>query len=114
MATIIEFPGNLSRQSQTEGELRQMLKGIGADDELVEYAAQRFRLLQSNQREISRIQLSFINSIDQAELKNIGDQIEASLKMIDERYLNLLSSLKSQLLFAEIKLFQYERERRKV
>lgn len=113
MGDVLEFP---SRQAQglayLDRQVRSMLENRGADEQLIEFAAAQLTSIYGELSESEQYQFSIelppgITAAERDELKR---QIDAGLEGIRQENHALLVKLVAQLVLAELRLFQHERE----
>lgn len=113
MGDILEFP---SQQAQglayLNTQLRKLLHGKGADQQLIDFAAEQLtqtyaQLSESEQYSFS-IQLPA--GLDDHESDQLSQQINAGLEGIRAENHALMIKLVAQLVLAKVQLFQHERD----
>ena len=112
MADILEFP---SEQAQglafLERELRQLLATKGADEKLIDFAANQLTVIYSQltDSEHYRFTVSLPDQLNSADSDDLYQQINAGLEGIRKQNHALLVNLVAQLVLAEVRVFQLER-----
>ena len=113
MGEVLEFP---SQQAQglafLERELRHLLAAKGADEQLIDYATGQLtdiysRLSGSEQYSFS---VELPAGLAEAERRALEEQINAGLAGIRRENHAVLLELAAQLVLAELKLFQHQRD----
>ena len=112
MATILQFPSaRIQGLSFLEDQLRDLLRGKGADEELMDYAASTVRDIY--QRNVAEENYSFSLSLpeDTSEhsAENLQRQIESGVAGIRAENHSIIIRLIAELALAEVKLFQLQR-----
>ena len=113
MATLLQFP---SQQVQgltfLEEQLRELLAGRGADQELMDFAARTMReIYQRNvEAENYSFSLDLPESLDAAQTGQLRDAIEAGIEGIRAENHKIIVHLIAELVLAEVKIFQHERD----
>lgn len=113
MGDILRFP---SAQAQglayLDRQLRDLLISKGADDTLVEFAARQltdiYCQLSGSEQYSFDVEIPVRLSIEESQA--LSDQINAGLEGVRDQNHALLVNLVAQLVLAEVKLFQHERE----
>ncbi|MDG1944981.1 MAG: hypothetical protein P8J17_12060 [Halioglobus sp.] len=112
MADILEFPSH-----QTQGlafldrQVRELLTTKGADDRLIDFAAQQLTEMyaQLSTAEQYSFSVELPAHLDDAEKNRLDHQINAGLEGIRQENHALLVNLVAQLVLAQVRLFQHER-----
>jgi hypothetical protein len=113
VAKLLQFP---SQQVQglafLEEQLRELLGARGADQELMDFAASTVR--QVYQRNAAAENYSFSldlpESIGDAETEQLRQAIQAGIEGIRSENHKIIVRLIAELVLAEVKIFQYERD----
>lgn len=112
MGDILEFP---SQQTQglayLERELRDMLAARGADEPLIDFATGELsriykRICESEQYQFS---IRLPDAVSSAERDMLQTQINTGLEGIRKENHSLTLELVAELLLAQVRLFQHER-----
>lgn len=113
MGDILRFP---SAQAQglayLDRQLRELLLRKGADDTLVNFAVQQLTdtYTQLSESEQYSFDVEIPNGLSSEESQALSDQINIGLEGVRRQNHSLLINLVAQLVLAEVKLFQHERE----
>ena len=112
MGNILEFP---SQQAQglafLERQLRQLLSAKGADEPLIDFAADQLTRIYSriNESEQYSFSIQLPDGLSEPQKDDLQLQITAGLEGIRKENHSLMLELVAQLVLAEVKLFQHER-----
>lgn len=112
MGEILEFP---SQQTQglafLDRQLRALLESKGADEQLIDFAANQLTGIyaQLSESELYSFSVELPASIDEEEKDRLYQQINAGLEGIRAENHSLMVKLVAQLVLAEVRLFQHER-----
>ena len=112
MGDVLEFP---SRQTQglafLDRELRALLAARGADDRLIEFAANQLTRMYARLSETEQYSFSveLPDAMDPADKESLYQQINIGLEGIRKENHSMMVKLIAQLLLAEVRLFQHER-----
>ena len=113
MGTLLEFP---SQQAQglayLDQQLRQLLHSKGADDELINFAAQQLTKTYAtlSESEQYRFSIQLPAGITKADSEQLQRDIESGLEGIRAENHALMIELIAQLVLAKVQLFQHERD----
>lgn len=113
MGNILEFP---SQQAQglayLDRHLRQLLTTKGADEQLIDFAAERLTHIYSriNESEKYCFSLHLPESLPELEKNDLQLQVNAGLEGIRKENHGLMLELVAQLVLAEVQLFQLQRQ----
>ena len=113
MGNILQFPSQQAKGlAYLDRELRQLLSARGADEQLVDFAANQLtriygRLSESEQYSFS-IQLP--PGLPDEEQRRLEAQINEGLEGIRKENHTLLLELVAELVLAEVRLFQQQRD----
>ena len=113
MGELLDFPTHKAQgMAYLERQLRSLLTARGADEELIDFAAQSLNRIYS--RLVDGEDYSFTVQLPEglaAEQRGaIAEQINAGLEGIRRDNHALLLELVAQLVLAEVKLFQQQRD----
>ncbi|MEH6635430.1 MAG: hypothetical protein V7700_07915 [Halioglobus sp.] len=112
MGEILDFP---SQQAQglafLERQLRALLATKGADEQLIDFAANQLTQIYAQLRESEQYSFSveLPDSIKHDEKETLYQQINTGLEGIRKENHSLMVKLAAQLVLAEVRLFQHER-----
>lgn len=112
MGTVVEFPAQGVRGvAYLESQLRQMLEGKGADEELIEFAVAQLLSIYERLRESEQYSFTvhFPDSLSQAQQGELQAEITRGLEGIRQDNHTLLLELTAQLLLTRLELFQHQR-----
>ena len=113
MGTVLEFP---SQQAQglayLDKQLRQLLRSKGADDELIDFAAEQLTKTYATLTETEQYQFSvqLPPDMNEAESSHLYREIETGLQGIRAENHALMIELVAQLVLTKVQLFQHERD----
>jgi hypothetical protein len=112
MGDILKFP---SEQAQglafLDQQLRQLLETKGADEKLIDFAANQLTDIYSQltQSEHYKFTVDLPEQLNSTESEDLYQQINTGLEGIRKENHALLVNLVAQLVLAEVRLFQLER-----
>ena len=112
MGDILEFP---SQQAQglafLDRQLRELLEAKGADDQLVNFAANQLTKMytQLSQSEQCSFSVQLPAHLSEEDSENLYSQINAGLEGVQKESHALLVNMMAQLILAQVRLFQHER-----
>jgi len=112
MGKILEFP---SQQAMglafLDREIRQLLRSKGADDDLIDFAAEQLNRIYSRIKESEqyRFTVRLPANLDEAEQAALQQDIEAGLEGVRRDNHRLMVELVAQLVLAEVKGFALSR-----
>ena len=113
MGTILEFP---SQQAQglayLDKQLRQLLRSKGADDQLIDFAAEQLTKTYAALTETEQYQFSvqLPPDMSEADSSHLASEIETGLQGIRAENHALMIELVAQLVLTKVQLFQAERD----
>lgn len=113
MADILEFP---SQQAQglafLDRQLRTLLEAKGADEQLIDFAVNQLTRIYAelSDSELYSFSVELPASIETEEKDRLYRQINTGLEGIRKENHSLLIKLIAQLVLAEVRLFQHERD----
>lgn len=113
MGNVLEFP---SQQAQglafLERQLRELLTNKGADEQLIDFAAEQLTRIYTriNESEKYCFSVSLPDDLADADKDALQLQINAGLEGIRKENHSLMLELVAQLVLAEVKLFQQQRD----
>jgi hypothetical protein len=113
MATILQFPSQqVQGLAYLEEQLGDLLLGRGADQELVDFAARTVsdvyrRNVQAENYDFS---LELPPGIDESAAEQLREGIQAGIVGIQAENHAIVVRLIAELVLAEVKIFQYQRE----
>lgn len=113
MGDILRFP---SAQAQglayLDKQLRELLRSKGADDKLIDFAARQLTDIYARLSESEQycFEVEIPSGLSSDESAALADQINTGLEGVREQNHALLVNLVAQLVLAEVKLFQHERQ----
>ena len=112
MAKILQFPSaRIQGLSFLEERLRELLRNKGADQELMDFAANAIReIYQRNvEAENYSFSLSLPESVDDGEANQLKQQIQDGIEHIREENHAIIVRLIAELALAQVQLFQLQR-----
>ena len=113
MGNVLEFP---SQQAQglafLDRQLRELLTSKGADDELIEFAANRLTDIYAriNASEQYSFSIHLPEDLESTQRDSLQLEINAGLEGIRKENHSLLLELVAKLVLAEVQLFQLSRD----
>ena len=113
MGNVLEFP---SQQAQglafLDRQIRQLLTNNGADDQLIEFAANRLTDIYSriNDSEQFSFSIHLPEGLEPNQRDSLQLEINAGLEGIRKENHSLLLELIAKLVLAEVQLFQLSRD----
>ena len=113
MATILQFPSQqVQGLAYLEEQLRDLLLARGADQELVDFAANTVsEVYQRNaQAENYDFSLQLPEGIDESSAEQLQEGIQAGIAGIQAENHAIIVRLIAELVLAEVKIFQYQRD----
>lgn len=113
MAQVLEFPSQrVQGLAFLEEQIRELLTTRGADEELVDFAANTVR--EVYQRNIDAENYSFRlevpASISEEDAASLRQGIESGINQIRDENHAIIVRLIAELVLAEVKLFQHQRQ----
>lgn len=112
MADILDFPSQRAQGLNfLETQLRALLAGKGADQQLIDFAASQLTRIYadlSNSEQYS-FSVELPPSVGAADRDKLYAQITAGLEGIRKENHSLMVNLAARLVLAEVRLFQHER-----
>ena len=113
MAQVLEFPSQrVQGLAFLEEQIRELLTARGADEELVNFAANTVR--EVYQRNIDAENYSFRLevpvSISEEDAESLRRGIESGIRQIRDENHAIIVRLIAELVLAEVKLFQHQRQ----
>lgn len=112
MAKILQFPSSrIQGMSFLEDRLRELLRSKGADEELMNFAANTLKdIYQRNvEAENYSFSLNLPDSIDEAGASQLQAQVEQGIGIIREENHAIIVRLIAELALAQVQLFQLQR-----
>ncbi|MDZ7784186.1 MAG: hypothetical protein U5K56_15025 [Halioglobus sp.] len=112
MGDVLEFP---SQRAQglvfLERELRGLLRAKGADEPLIEFAADRLTQIYCRVSESEQYGFSvrLPDGLSDVQRDALEEEINNGLRLIHKENHSLLLELVAQLVLAEVRLFQHQR-----
>ena len=113
MANILEFPSQrVQGRAFLEEQIRDLLAARGADDELMEFAANTIgEIYQRNvDAENYSFSLALPDTIDEVQSASLQLDIETGIEQIRAENHAIIVRLIAELTLAEVKVFQQQRE----
>lgn len=113
MGNVLEFP---SQQAQglafLDRQIRQLLTDKGADDPLIEFAANRLTGIYSriNESEQYSFSIHLPDGLEPTQRDSLQLEINAGLEGIRKENHSLMLELVAKLVLAEVQLFQLSRD----
>lgn len=113
MAQILSFPSQEAQGlAYLDRQLRELMESKGADVALIDFAAQHLTSIYSQLTDAE--QYSFAvqlpEGLSQEDSHSLSEQINSGLSGLRKENHSTLVRLIAQLVLAEVKLFQHERE----
>lgn len=112
MGNVLEFP---SQQAQglafLDRQLRQLLTDKGADEQLIDFAAEQLTSIYSriNDSEQYSFSVHLPEGMTKAQQGDLQLEINAGLEGVRKENHSLMLELVAQLVLAEVRLFQHNR-----
>ena len=113
MGTVLEFPSQRAQGlAYLDTQLRQLLRSKGADDELVNFAAEQLTKTYASltESEQYRFAIQLPPTINEADSAHLYHEIETGLEGIRAENHALMIELIAQLVLTKVQLFQHERD----
>ena len=113
MGEILEFPSQHAQGlAYLDRRLRDMLAAKGADQELIDFAAGQLTQIYAELAESEQYSFSveLPASTSEADRDKIYQQVNTGLEGIRQENHSLMLKLAAQLVLAEVKLFQHQRD----
>ena len=113
MGNVLEFPSPKAQGlAYLDTQLRKLLTAKGADDELIDFAATQLTNIYSrlNEHEQYSFAVALPNELSETQQLDLQLQINAGLEGIRSGNHALLLELVAQLVLAEVRLFQSQRD----
>lgn len=113
MAKVLEFPSQrVQGLAFLEGQIRDLLAARGADEELMEFAADTIgEIYQRNvDAENYSFSLALPDTIDEAQSADLQQNIEVGIERIRAENHAIIVRLIAELTLAEVKIFQHQRQ----
>lgn len=113
MGNILEFP---SQQAQglafLDRQLRSLLEAKGADEQLIDFAANQLTRIYADLSESEQYSFSveLPESISPTDRERLYSQVNEGLEGIRKENHSLMIKLVAQLVLAQVRLFQHERD----
>ncbi len=113
MGDVLEFPSQQARGlAYLDEQLRSMLRARGADDELMDYAARQLTCIYADLSEAEQYSFNVAvpGGISAQDRDVLYRQINTGLEGIRKENHALMIKLIAQLVLAQVRLFQHERD----
>ncbi len=113
MASILQFPANeLKGLNFLEQQVRQMLSQRGADEQLIDFAASTLRDVyqRHSNAENYQLEIELPSSLADNEAQQLTASVQAAIEHIRDENHGILIRLIAELVLAEVKNFQCERQ----
>ncbi|MGB1139757.1 MAG: hypothetical protein ACPG1A_02590 [Halioglobus sp.] len=113
MGDILEFPTpTVQGMAYLETQLRKMLDAKGADQQLIDFAAEQLTRVYGrvNEAEQYSFSVKLPDGLSEAEKSALKEEINVGLEGIRHGNHALLLQLVAELVLAEVKLFQHQRD----
>ena len=113
MAQVLEFPSQrVQGLAFLEEQIRELLKARAADEELIDFAANTVRdvYLRNIEAENYSFSLEVPGSICAEDAESLRSGIELGIKQIRDENHAIIVRLIAELVLAEVKLFQHQRQ----
>jgi len=106
---VTEFP---VKEIKMKNDFIKVLKNNGADDDLISFAAERFdyHMDEAKNFPVESFSIALPKSISEGDARLIGDAIQNGVYKLAKMARGIISSLRTELLMKEIKIYQYERD----
>tara|TARA_R100000657_G_C4653734_1_gene97871 strand:- start:92 stop:460 length:369 start_codon:yes stop_codon:yes gene_type:complete len=113
VADIIDI--SAYRKSFPKGKQRfeSWLRELGADDDLISFSCRRYDELIQEQGSLGQysFSVSLASPLSQEDQNEMYRQVQEGIAQVQNKFRSKNSQLAARLLLAEIKVYQYERER---
>jgi len=113
MGNILEFPSQQAQgMAYLERELRQLLGAKGADEQLIDFAVEQLTRIYGriNESEQYGFSVHLPDGLSSAAQDTLQRDINAGLESIRRENHALMLELVAQLVLAEVRLFQQQRQ----
>ena len=112
MAEIIDFTKYKEELTTEPGKLEILLKKLGADQQLIDFAVKRQKELYEENKSLGQFNfsVSLPGLLNNEEQLRLHSHIQSEMSQLIKKSVDYNMKLSGRLLLAEIKLFQYESE----
>ena len=113
MGDVLEFPSQQARGlAYLDEQLRNLLRARGADEELMDFAARQLTCIYADLSEAEQYSFNVVvpNGISGQDRDTLYQQINTGLEGIRKENHALMIKLIAQLVLAQVRLFQHERD----
>ena len=112
MGRVFEFPSQqVQGLAYLDRELRALLEGKGADEQLIDFAAAQLTRIYAELSESEQytFSLKLPAALDDKDREELSQQIHAGLEGIRQENHAMMVKLVAQLVLAKVRLYQQER-----
>jgi len=112
MAQILSFPSQRQRKlDYLDQQIRQLLTDRGADEELIDYAAEQLTSIynRANQSENYQLDLEIPPDISESDVELLKQRLDTGLNEFIQQNHAIMVELVAQLVLTRVQLFQCER-----
>ena len=112
MGRVFEFPSpQVQGLAYLDRQLRSLLEGKGADQQLIDFAAAQLTQIYAQLRESEQylFALKLPEGVSDSNRKSLNEQINEGLEGIRRENHAMMVKLVAQLVLAEVRLYQHER-----
>jgi len=113
MASVIEFPSQrVQGLSYLEQQIRELLRARGADEELIDFAADTTRRIYERciDAENYSFRVTLPDALPEAEAQRLRESIREGVNALREENHAVVVRLIAELVMAEVRLFQAARK----
>ena len=113
MGDVLRFPYQQAQgMAFLERQLRELMSEKGADQPVIDFASQQLTSIYAELRESEQysFEVALPDHLTAADRESLSDQITTGLEGVRKANHALLIRLVAQLVLAEVKLFQHERD----
>ena len=114
MSNVLTFPSEqVQGLAYLDRQLRELMRAKGTDDAVIDFAAEQLTSIyaQLNESEQYSFEVTLPATLSAPECDALAEQINTGLEGVRKENHALLVRLVAQLVLAEVKLFQHERDR---
>lgn len=113
MSNVLTFPSEqVQGLAYLDRQLRELMRAKGADEAIIDFAAEQLTSIygQLSDSEQYSFEVSLPTTLSAQDSDDLAQQINAGLEGVRKENHALLVRLVAQLVLAEVKLFQHERD----
>ncbi len=113
MASVIEFPSQrMQGLAFLDQQIRELLRARGADEELIDFAAETTRRVyeRSIEAENYSFSVSLPEGVSDADAESLRESIRQGLEHIRDENHAVVIRLIAELVMAEVRMFQAQRD----